>query len=58
MSKRQRAEQERQRAEQAETLLVQQRQRVETEHEQLILKLRARGINPEEFFESINSSNP
>lgn len=39
-------EQERQRADQAEALLVQERQRVETERAELILRLRARGIEP------------
>ena len=42
-------EQERQRADQAEALLVQERQRVETERAELILRLRARGIDPEEL---------
>ena len=42
-------EQERQRADQAEALLVQERRRVETERAELILRLRARGIDPEEL---------
>lgn len=42
-------EQERQRADQAEALLVQERQRVETERAELIERLRARGIDPKDL---------
>lgn len=42
-------EQEQQRAEQAEALLAQERQRTEQERSQLIERLRAKGLDPDEF---------
>lgn len=42
-------EQERQRADQAEALLIQERQRVETERAELIERLRARGLDPKDL---------